>query len=373
MMTIVGQIGIHVAIRFDDYEGLVRPTIELSHQEFPGMWIQWDSGWYLAIVREGYAARPDSQGFFPVYPLLISAVVKVTGLSSAWSAIIIAQMSYLGAILSLYKLARIIRDEHTFAIRTVLFLICFPTSFFFIAAYAESVLLFLSIMSAYLLLRPARNLWISAVAAGIAAASRPTGWILGVMYLVEFIKMREFTVKSVLRLFTAGLITISGIVAFSFYLYLISGSATSLADVQGSEWKLTWQFPLLTIIDSIEIIFDNTYRDNWFLYVLNIFDLAFGVFVIVMTTIGVRLSLQGRFPWSLTAFLFVSIIFLFSRLGFQVPLDEMARWAAILFPIYPILALLTQNRVNLTRLSLSVSGLLLLGLSAWWATGRWVG
>jgi hypothetical protein len=106
---------------------------------------------------------------------------------------------------------------------------------------------------------------------------------------------------------------------------------------------------------------------------LNIFDLAFGVLVIILTIMAIRLSFQKKLNWSLTNFLIVSVIFIFARQSYQVPLDEMARWIAPLFPIYIVMAIMTERKIGLQRIILAISGISLLLLTAWWSTGRWIG
>jgi hypothetical protein len=312
-------------------------------------------------------------GFFPLYPLLVSTVSSVTGIPSEWSLILVAQTAYLAAVLLLYKLARCVRDAHAFALQVVIYLMLFPTSFFFRVGYAESTFLAFAIAGVYLMFRHPPQFVSSGVLIGLAAVARPTGWPVGVVLLTEFILRRDFRLKSVVQLLVAGLLAISGIVLFVFYTFSLTGNPWAITDAQAL-WKLEWQFPLLTLWNAIEMIFDgNLLRDNWFLYVLNIFDLAFGAFVIGLTIIAVRWSLQKKFSWSLTNILVISLIYMLMRRGFQVPLDEMARWAATLFPIYLIMALLAEHKTWLHRLIVIVSSLGLIFLVAWWSTGRWVG
>lgn len=370
-LSISGLIGVRIAQAVDDYNP---PGIVIPGDGIAGMWNHWDADWYLAIVNEGYPSRPDAMGFFPLYPFITSNVSSILGIESYVASVIVSHLSYLVAILFFYRLARLVRDEHDFAIRSVGYMVLFPTSFFFLAGYAESLYLALAIMSFYFTLRRFRGFILGGLAAGLAAAARPTGWLLGVIFLSEFVQQRDFSVRAVLRLFLAGLLTVSGIIVYVIYLYTLTGSFTAIVDTQATGWNLTWQWPWQTVWDAVILIPDfRLLQENWFLYALNIFDLAFAIFAIVMTILAVRLSLQKKLDWTFSVFVIASLIFLFSRRGFQVPLDEMARWTATLFPFFLVMAIGTYKRSRLQWAVMLLSGTMLVALTAWWATGRWVG
>jgi Gpi18-like mannosyltransferase len=134
----------------------IPPNLAVSARGIPGIWGRWDAGPYLAIATSGYEAtlEQNTLGFFPLYPLLVQALSRLTGLNPALAGMFIAQVSYLVAILLFYKLARLIHDDHGYAWRSTLFLTLFPTAFFYLALYAESLYLALAILTVYLLLRP---------------------------------------------------------------------------------------------------------------------------------------------------------------------------------------------------------------------------
>src|SRR5437867_950328 len=54
-------------------------------QTFVGSMVNWDGGYFFQIAQSGYSynpGRPSLIHFFPLYPLLGTAVMKATGLSS---------------------------------------------------------------------------------------------------------------------------------------------------------------------------------------------------------------------------------------------------------------------------------------------------
>jgi Gpi18-like mannosyltransferase len=373
-IMLLSTVGL-AAVRLSQSMGRYNPppmTLGVVRDTIPGIWMQWDSGWYRFVAVSGYAANPESMAFFPVYPFLIKEVSAITGWSEELSAMLIAQAFFLVAILSMYKLARLIRDDHRFALNAVLYMMLFPTSFFFVAGYAESILVAFTILGTYLYIKKSPQFLLGSALIGLAAGARPVGWTAGIIYVMEFIRLRDFRVGAWFRFILNGLLIISGVVLFFYYLYILTGSWTAYIDAHAL-WQVTWQWPWLSLLQAVELVFADTLRDNWFLYALNLFDIVFALYCLVLTGIAIRWSFQGKFKWSLSVFLVINLIIIFSRLGHQVPLDDMARWALTLFPLFIVLAMVTERNIVLRRLTLFLSGTVLVFLAGWWCTGRWVG
>ncbi len=68
-------------------------------------WNNWDAADYLRIAQHGYEQRVDL-AFFPLFPLLVSAISHVLG---SWSYLLVGTLisnaALLGALLLLYRLA----------------------------------------------------------------------------------------------------------------------------------------------------------------------------------------------------------------------------------------------------------------------------
>jgi hypothetical protein len=69
-------------------------------------------------------------------------------------------------------------NDHDYAVRSVLAMALFPTSFFFLAVYAESLALVLALLAAYFLLRGRPAYLAAGLALGVVSATRPVGWLL---------------------------------------------------------------------------------------------------------------------------------------------------------------------------------------------------
>ena len=142
---------------------------------------RWDADWFERIAGGGYA-NDASAAFFPGYPLLIRATTWTTTLGEANAALLVADLSFLGALIVLFGLTRrYYPQDH--ARRTVVLIACFPASFFFLAPYSESPYLLASLL-AFWWARDRR--WgAAAIAGACAAATRSIGVLLVPALLVE--------------------------------------------------------------------------------------------------------------------------------------------------------------------------------------------
>ncbi|MBI3447809.1 MAG: hypothetical protein HY049_02640 [Acidobacteria bacterium] len=203
------------------------------------MWARWDSEWYLLIAERGYhledrmsgrrvAYEPaDATGFFPLYPILTREVARglewipavraiattpfsprdptdttPRGASLLLAGILVSNAALLGSLLVLLHRARGAGSSGSrrgaepsgaggpdraamFACVALLF---FPPSLFLSAVYAESLLLFLTILCFRLL---SDRRWLAAAVAGaLASATKPTGLLLIVPAVLTMARAR---------------------------------------------------------------------------------------------------------------------------------------------------------------------------------------
>jgi hypothetical protein len=375
VLTSVGLVSAKAVTALGELGGGYCSSIVSAPDAIPGVWARWDSNYYIRLAEGGYAPFLEAAGFFPLYPMLMAGLSRITGASPVTTGMLISHLSYLAAILLFYKLARLIRDDHAYAMRCVLYMLLFPSSFFFFATYAESLSLALSILAVYLVIHARPSYVQSGLALCLAAAARPVSWVLDIVPLVEFIRRRQFSPRSLLSLAVGLALSISGVVLFVLHLYSITGTFLAIPQAQ-AKWQRQWELPWLTLWKSLRLaLSSNNVTNDWFLYVINWSDLLFTLLALTLTALALWWSLQGsqRFSWSLSIYLFSSLAFIMSSQGLEtVPLWGMTRWVAALFPIYLVLGDLSQSRIAHRTMAL-VSGSLLLLFTAWWTSGRWVG
>lgn len=113
-----------------------------------GMWQRFDTNWYLKIAQRGYAADDGSTVYLPLYPLLIRALGTILLGNDLLAALVISNLALILALYLLYRLTREWADAGT-ARRTIIYLMLFPTAFYFFAGYTESLFLALTLAAFY--------------------------------------------------------------------------------------------------------------------------------------------------------------------------------------------------------------------------------
>jgi hypothetical protein len=177
--------------RWQDYESSVATRI---HQvwfpegwppEIRGKWSQhfatWDADHYLYLSAEGYGEPARSIAFYPLWPLLIRAVARVTGLSHIFAGLLMANFCSIAGWLLFHRITAERFNERT-ADYALTCLIVFPGSLFFQFIYTES-LFFLLLMGLWWGMENRRHdiAWIAAFLAPLTRgvglfAVLPIGW-----------------------------------------------------------------------------------------------------------------------------------------------------------------------------------------------------
>src|SRR3990167_399930 len=104
---------------------------------------------YLRIAQDGYAYQ-FTQAFFPLYPILIKIVSYVTFGNLLIAALLISNSAFFVGLVLFYKLIQKNFSEKT-AFWSVIFLLAFPTSFYFGAVYTEGVFFLMIVLAFYFL------------------------------------------------------------------------------------------------------------------------------------------------------------------------------------------------------------------------------
>lgn len=147
-----------------------------SYAEITGLW--WDAGWYERIAETGYPlpvplGEQSSWAFFPLYPLLVRAIMAVT---AAPFIVVAPTVSLLSGTVAAGVLAVLVRDQaigrgidqalaRRRALGVVLLLGLFPAAPVLQAAYAEALALLLVVLALWL---TARHRYLLAAAAVFA-------------------------------------------------------------------------------------------------------------------------------------------------------------------------------------------------------------
>lgn len=142
----------------------------------------WDGRWYDIVAEAGYpttlpmgedgTVQQNAWAFLPAYPFLVRVVMMITFLPWSPAAVLVSFGFGLGAALLFYRLMALRLPGAASLFATVLFCVA-PTSPLFQLAYAESMHLFLLVLSLYLMLR--RRYWWMLAPVVMMAFTRPSG------------------------------------------------------------------------------------------------------------------------------------------------------------------------------------------------------
>jgi hypothetical protein len=330
------------------------------------IWAHWDGEHYVALAADGYLQPPTnvSPAFFPLYPLLIRSFAELfggplsLGALSLWATLI----SLLTLPLAFYFVYRIAQAGWGEAVarNTVVLLAFFPTTFFFNAAYTESLFLALSGGSIWAL-RVRKDLLLACALAAFATATRNVGLFLVVPIVYEWLKGevgREGEGEGEEgygwgRALACIALAPSGLVWYAAYLWLRFGNPL-LFYTEQERWGREATNPLSTLLNalgqagegirqlfapglwaepSLGRIADHLEAAN------DAYNLLFLYLAVVLLAAGLRVL-----PLSLSAYALLLILppALFGTP--QAPLMGLPRYMLVAFPVFIVLGVLLENR-----------------------------
>lgn len=319
-------------------------------------WANFDGDHYLAIAMHGYDASVAR--FFPLYPIIIKIIANpFSRISNPYYTFIIgmfvSNLSFLAACLILYKL---LRTEYSYktSFWTIIFLLVFPTSFFFGSIYAESLFLLLTVLSFYLV---RKRKWLLAIlSATLLPITRSVGLvILPALFIEWFLQQKEKNKPpSIIILLSLFLIPLSliGYAFFNFikfkdWLYFVHAQ-TELSNGRSSSIILIPQtlFRYGKMLITVPIT-----QYIWHIVFLELAMFFFAAILLYIAYIKkIRLSYLA-----------------FAILAFLIPTSTgtftgLPRYVIVLFPMFIALALIKNKRIKIIYMiaSIIISFILLL-------------
>jgi Mannosyltransferase (PIG-V) len=281
-----------------------------------------DAVWYLRLADDGWSDDDASAAFFPLYPLTVRAVAWI--LPGAWpgdelmAALLVSNVAFLGALLALFALTADAFGERV-ARRAIVVAALFPTAFFFLAPYTESLFLFLSILA----FRAARwDRWGHvAVAGALAALTRSVGILLIPALLVEAFSAKRGRSGSRRALAgrAAGAAAISlGPLSWFAWWGLAHGNWLAPLDAQ-RQWGRELQPPWVSLTHAIDLAW--SFRSYWLL------DLVLVSIAIVGLALAVPALRVSEITYGCLSLLLPLVDPFWDR-----PLLSVPRFAVVVFP-----------------------------------------
>jgi hypothetical protein len=286
---------------------------------------RWDSGWYWQIATGGYTydakELQNNVAFYPLYPLMVRAISKTTGMPIFGAGIFLSLVSL---TLALVLFADLVRDwayPGETAFLSVTALLCFPTAFFFAAFYSESLFLLSTITAIW---GAQRRRWaISGIGAAAAGMTRFNGFLIllpvAAYGWAEWRRTSKFG-KPVMA-FGMG---IAGLAAYPLYLwrrfgdplfYLHDHARGGWPQHPGAPWRILGDLPFL-LRERLKVPAPDGRLNFW----VRIGALALFVVLTVL------LARRRRFPEAL--YLGASLLLILSTGS----LESIHRYLVVLFP-----------------------------------------
>ena len=302
---------------------------------------RWDSGWYISIAESGYMLPPRKFGeetnhaFFPLYPLLMRAVMRTTGIETSLAGNLISLACFLGAAVTFARWVAA-RWGPERVMPALLALLAFPTSFFFLTVYTEALFLLLALLAADSVDRD-RPL-VAAVAGYLAGLTRISGVVLGpYLALSSFFRGRSRG-RGVLASIGAGAVTglppLLGFATFCAYFWRRYGDPFLFSTAQhnwGSAEKTAWDGPILIARAILEDVSTGRIFHKSPARTLE------GVFFLLFAFLAWRLLREKRWPESLYTFLTIGLV------PFTGTLESAGRYVLPAFPGFPVLGSLAAT------------------------------
>jgi hypothetical protein len=214
---------------------------------------EWDCGWYLRIVKDGYLLEPDAHprgdaanwAFFPLFPL-IAKVLNAFGVDAGFALVTTSKLSLFFAIYFFMRLAT--EELGEAATLPGGALVAFnPYLIYAHAGYTESLYLALT-CAAFLALR--HNNWIRA---GFYGALLSATRLIGILLVISnLLKMLSEYRKSPVEIkwqdcLLALLITPLGLALFMIYLHHHVGDALAFKHIQVA-WSREVSNPVINLV-----------------------------------------------------------------------------------------------------------------------------
>jgi hypothetical protein len=315
---------------------------------FLSVWQRFDTNWYLAIAERGYA-DDGSTVYFPLYPLLIRLIGGITG-NRMFAALLISNLAAIGVLYLLYRLTQHVLDVAA-AQRAIAYLLIFPTGFFLLAAYTESLFLLFT-LAAFDCAR--RDRWLLAALFGaLAALTR----LQGVLLVVPLVWMGWQQLRHTRRASRFIFLMLIPLATLAFLAY------TNLSLIASYEGELHARFVLP---------WDNV------LACLTLFQTGKGSFIDglnLLATLGfgaMLIAVWRKLPCEFAFYALLMFCAPLFRMTTLQPLVSMDRYVLAIFPAFMWLGARGQN-AWLNRAMVYLSFPLQLYLCAQFILWGWVG
>lgn len=308
-------------------------------------WSNFDGVHYLSIATNGYITEAR---FFPLLPVLI-LLLSVGNFLFPLTYILALVLPNIFFVLGLSIFYKLLRLDHSekISFETITYVLIFPTAFFFVSVYTESLFLMLSVLSFYL---ARKGDWLGAVIAGsLLVFTRFVGiFIIPALIIEYFLQNKKFKIKNMLNVAGIIFITPLGLIFYSLFNYQKWGDFLYFLNAHGelgnSRSAESLIFPVQTIFRYMKIFssFPVT-QFEWWVALLELSAFLFG-----LTLLFIAWKKKIRTSYLIFA------LFVFLLPAFSGTFSGLPRYLIVAFPIFIVIALNQSKTVKLIYSVLSV-------------------
>ena len=308
------------------------------------LWLRWDADQYLKLAKFGYVSTSNWKAwFYPLYPWCVRVVAFFNG-NYLVSALLVSLIALTVAALLLRRLVQIDFSAEV-ALRSVWFLLIFPTAYFFHAPYTESLFLALAIGSIF---AARKDLWwLAGTLGALSWMTRANGIVLIPTLAMEAGYQFWKTKRWNWRWAWIALVPLG----FAVYLFLnwrVTGDPFAAFRMRNQMSHTGFDWPWRGLRGAFGIMTE--WKPNQ-AEMMGTNEFVFGLIALICV-IASWIKLRPVYAMYMTAnwLLFASVTFL----------QSMPRYTLTMFPIFILFGLAGENR--LCRAAITVWSLLFLAL-----------
>jgi hypothetical protein len=207
-----------------------------------------DAVWYLRLADDGWSPDDPSAAFFPLYPVAVRVVAWALPGDDVLAALLVSNVAFFLGLLALFAFTAEAFGDRV-ARRAIAVAAIFPTAFFLLAPYGESLFFLWSVLA----FREARHdRWGSVALFGVLAAlTRSVGVLLVPALLVEAVG-RHGDARTVLRRIAGAAAVGLGPVLWFAWWGIVHGRWLAPLDAQAN-WQRVTTWPWVTVADAVEL------------------------------------------------------------------------------------------------------------------------
>ncbi len=303
-------------------------------------WANFDGVHYLDIAANGYK---DNGRFFPLLPLVIRLFSFGAQQYTTVQFVVAFLISNFSFLISLFLLYSLVKKQFNVKVAfwSCIALLVFPTSFFFVSVYAESLFLLLILLSFYF--ADKKNWLLASIFAGLSTLTRPVGIVMfPVLLYITYKSHKSYMIYLYLLLIPLFLSVFSVFCYFRWHdpLYFIHAQGL----LSNGRSVTRFVFPLQTVYRYFKILTSvNSQVYEWWVALLEIISFIFAFILLVIAWVK-----KVRFEYLMFA------IFAFLLPSSSGTFSGLPRYILILFPIFIRLGMIQNKLFRFTYIIISL-------------------